>query len=197
MLAMKQLSSFSIETDQMVNLIFADGTSYRVKKQDLASLLATPDLKQVLAGFKTRRKFLNETLPPWARAIAIAIIAISVGAGSMRAYGFWVAKTATPHKQVASAPEPKTDTSSQVLAASTSNTTSVTSTPPPTPPTASPTVSSPVSTAQVVKTQPGVKAVALPNTAVSVAVPNPVSAVQHVATKAVTTVAGTLHKLGL
>ena len=197
MLAMKQLSSFSIETDQMVNLIFADGTTYRVKKSDLASLLSTRDLKQVLAGFKTRSKFLNETLPPWARAITIAIIAISVGAGSMRAYSFWVAHSAAPHKQVASAPTPQTHTSSQVLAASTSHATSIPSSPAPTPLPSSQAVSSSTTTAVIVKTSPDVKAVPLPNTTVSVAVPNPVSTVKRVTTVAVKTVAGTLHQLGL
>ena len=121
---MKQLSSFSIETDQMVQLIFADGSQYRVKKHDLSSLLSARDFKKVMTGFKTRKKFFNETLPPWARVVTIAIIAITVGAGSMRAYSYVMQHVAP--KPVSHAPAPVADASNsssnpKVLAATTAS----------------------------------------------------------------------------
>ncbi len=80
---MKDLDSFSIESDQIVLLTYRDGTNRRALRADLPQLLAKADLKRVHAAYRLRHNY-RDTLPPWLRALALTVIVLSAGLGSMK-----------------------------------------------------------------------------------------------------------------
>jgi hypothetical protein len=81
---MKDLASFSIETDDTVLLTYADGTTRRALKDDLPKLLDRRDLKRVKAAFRMRNNY-HRALPFWLRTVAIGVVVIGVGIGGMKA----------------------------------------------------------------------------------------------------------------
>lgn len=67
---MRELETYSIETDQVVLLVFTDGRRQRVRVSQLMYHLSPSDLKQVEAGLKLRRHFLRSHMPKAALALA-------------------------------------------------------------------------------------------------------------------------------
>jgi|GEM_PF-5792309 len=80
---MKDLASFSIETDDIVLLTYADGTTRRARVDALPQLLSKPDLRRIKAAFRLRRRF-HGLLPTWLRAVAVTVLLLTAGLGTMK-----------------------------------------------------------------------------------------------------------------
>ena len=83
---MSGLSTFSIETNDVVLLTFLGGRKVRASRKDLPRLLSGDDLTLVQDAYRRRHKFVTQSLPPWARVVIGAILVLSFGASGIKAY---------------------------------------------------------------------------------------------------------------
>jgi hypothetical protein len=83
---MATMDSFSIETETTVLLTMSDGAKIRANVARLADFLTPSDVHRVKQGIERRQRFIDHNLPFWARGIAIAVVALAIGTGSILAY---------------------------------------------------------------------------------------------------------------
>ena len=67
---MRELATYSIETDQVVLLVFTNGQRVRVPIADVQRWLTPAEFTQVRSGLKLRRNFLSHHMPKTAVALA-------------------------------------------------------------------------------------------------------------------------------
>lgn len=82
---MSSLSSFSLETDKIVLLTFADGSSLRVTHDQLDGLVAAEELKNIQQSIEKRANFIKSSLPIWARTIVMSLGVGLLGLGTVQA----------------------------------------------------------------------------------------------------------------
>jgi hypothetical protein len=70
------LSDFTIETDNSILLLFKNGDSKRVSRNDLAQYLASDDLSRIEHAFSLRHQFIKRVLPP---TLMVALTAGIIG----------------------------------------------------------------------------------------------------------------------
>ncbi len=81
----RHLSSYSIETDQIVLLSFSDGTETRAKLDNICDLLSKDDQIKVQRGLDLRHKFMKRNLGSIAKYLVIAALVILICYDTARA----------------------------------------------------------------------------------------------------------------
>lgn len=103
---MSSLSSYSLETDQIVLLKFSDGSSLRVTHDQLDGLVAAEELRSIHRSIEKRANFIKDSLPIWARTIVMSIGVGLLGWGTVQA-GHRVWQQLKPPPMQQAAPEKK------------------------------------------------------------------------------------------
>lgn len=76
------LAKYSIETDNMILLIFTDGSSQRLPYSGIENILTGGDLRRVKRAIMLRRRFLSRHMPRlFAISLAIAIAVFGIADG--------------------------------------------------------------------------------------------------------------------
>lgn len=100
MAARPRLASFSIETDQHVLVMFEDGTSRRLKRQELRGQLHPDDYARLSKAFRLRQSFWRRNLPGSLALLTAGTAATALLVGTDRPLFHAVA----PHSRTTSRP---------------------------------------------------------------------------------------------
>ena len=91
---MGELSNYSIETDQLIWLVFKDGHSLRVPVGQLSRYLVPKDLQKVRRAMKLRRDFFRQNMP---KALLLLLVFGLVAAAAVTTTTVaWLARRQTP-----------------------------------------------------------------------------------------------------
>ena len=106
MFGMSALANYSIETDSMVLLQFRDGSHLRVELAKIGTILTPAEAEQVNKSVALRTRFIEASLPVWARMVLMTIGLAGLTFGSVKAaQRIWQQIHPVPQVQQSAEPE--------------------------------------------------------------------------------------------